>query len=130
MMAERSQALFGPKATLLSQLHDLAETCTVIDSCDEELIVVSPTAIRTAEEFIRAIPDGVPLPELAPEPDGAVSLDWMCSSSRALSISIGESPRLAYAWLIGSQKGSGVAQFSGETIPDSIQLGMQELFNP
>ena len=60
------------------------------------------------------------MPEFAPEPDGAISLDWIQSRHRLFTLSISASNRLAYAWLDGTDKGHGVARFDGRTIPRRV----------
>lgn len=117
---EKSQALFGGKATAISQLREMAGECVEPGWDGDEAIAISPIAIKHAENFIRALPDGIPQPEFAPEPDGAIALDWIQSRHRLLSLSIGQSNRLAYAWLDGTDKGHGVARFDGVVIPTRL----------
>ena len=118
--AERSQALFGEKAAAISQLQELADECAEPDWDGYGARAVNQAAVRTAEDFLRALPDGIPLPEFAPEPDGAISLDWIRSRNRMFSISVGTSNRLAHAWLDGTNKGHAVVWFNGEIIPREI----------
>jgi hypothetical protein len=76
--------------------------------------------VGRSEDFVRVLPTGVPLPDFAPEPDGSISLDWIQSRCRMLSVSVGRSNRLAFAWLDGSDSGHGVAKFDGTTVPSII----------
>ena len=108
--AERSQVLFGEKAAAISQLRALANECSEPGWDGEGASALHPIAVLVAESFLRALPDGIPLPEFAPEPDGAVSLDWIESRNRLFSMSVGTSHRLAYAWLDGADTGHGVAR--------------------
>ena len=86
---ERSQALFGDKAAALSQLREMAIECVEPGWDGGEARAINPLAISTAENFIRALPNFIPLPEFAPEPDGSISLDWLPSRHRMFSISVG-----------------------------------------
>jgi hypothetical protein len=122
--AERSQALFGAKADSISNLLALANDCAQPDWDGNGASAIHPLAVRIAEDFVRALPDAIPLPEFAPEPDGSISLDWIQSRNRLFSLSVGASNRLAYAWLDGSDKGHGVAGFDGERIPRKIIEGI------
>jgi hypothetical protein len=74
---------------------------------------------------VRALPDGIPLPEFAPEPDGSISLDWILSRNRLFSVSIGHSSRLAFAWLDGADNGHGVARFDGQNVPPRVLEGIK-----
>lgn len=124
---ERSQALFGTKARAISDLWKLANECADAgwDGCDAAPINLQ--AVHKAVAFIRALPGLLPLPEFAPEPDGAVSLDWIVSRSRLFSVSAGASGRLAYAWLDGADRGHAVARFDGTTIPARILDGIHAI---
>jgi hypothetical protein len=115
-----SQALFGAKSLALSQLWALVEECAAPDWNGEQALPLSRLAAQQAQQFICALPDGLPLPEFAPEPDGSISLDWMPSRHRLLSLSIGESDRLPYTWIDGSDRGYAVARFDGERVPQRI----------
>jgi hypothetical protein len=121
---ERSHALFGAKAKAISQIWSLANECSVAGWDGDAAKPVTPLIAGLAVEFIRALPDGVALPEFAPEPDGSISLDWIISRNRLFSLSIGASNRLAYAWLDGSDKGHAVARFDGNRIPARILQGI------
>jgi hypothetical protein len=125
--AEQSQALFGEKQALLSELACLAEDCGKDDWDGNDGQALDPDALQNAEDFVRALPDGVRLPECAPEPDGSVSLDWISSRRRLFSLSVGKSNRLAYAWLDGSDEGHGVASFDGARVPERVLAGIWSL---
>lgn len=128
-LTERSQALFGQKAAAISQLRALANDCAAPGWDGDAACAINPIAVFVAENFIRALPDSVPLPEFAPEPDGSLSLDWIQSRTRLFSLSVGSNQRLAYAWLDGSDKGHAVAQFDGNAIPQRILGGIEAIMN-
>ena len=125
--AESSQALFGDKAAAISKLRALVNECSQSGWDGTEACALSIFAMSQAENFIRALPDHLPLPEFAPEPDGSISLDWIQSKHRLFSLSIGASNRLAYAWLDGADKGHAVARFAGDKIPQRIIEGIAEI---
>ncbi|MEI7451556.1 MAG: hypothetical protein WCJ75_18265 [Desulfomonile sp.] len=126
-LTERSQALFGDKAAAISHLRALANECAEPGWDSEGACTVSPPAVLLAEGFIRALPDSIPLPEFAPEPDGSISLDWIQSRNCLFSISVGSNNRLAYAWLDGADKGHAVARFDGDRIPPRIVEGIRAI---
>jgi hypothetical protein len=128
--AEQSQALFGEKAAALSQLAALATECAERGWDGEDAAAINSGAVFLAQRFLRALPDGVPLPELAPEPDGAISLDWTRSRNRLLSLSVGHRNRLAYAWLDGTDKGHAVARFDGRNIPPRVLESISGIVRP
>lgn len=126
---ERSQALFGNKATAISQLWALANECNESDWDGNGASPIDRRAVFNAVAFIRALPDRVPLPEFAPEPDGAISIDWIKSRSRLFSLSINSSNRLACAWLDGTDKGHFVTRIVEGRIPQRILDGIEAIMN-
>ena len=128
-MMTGSIALFGAKAIAISQLRDLANECAAENWDGDGADPLHPIAVLLAGEFLRALPDDLPLPEFAPEPDGSISLDWIQSRTRLFSLSIGTSQRLSYTWLDGSDKGHAVSRFDREQIPARILQGIREIVN-
>ena len=108
------------KASVLSQVQALVTECARSGWGASEAEPVYKCAAIRAADFIRALPEGVPLPELAPEPDGSISLDWIRSRNRLLSLSVGTSDRLPYAWVDGAENGHAVVFFDGKNIPPDI----------
>lgn len=118
--AERSRALFGDKADAISQILAIVLEHAEENWDNEGASAVDEVAAHNAVEFLRALPADVALPEFSPEPDGAISLDWMESRNRLFSVSIGTTNRLPYAWLDGADRGHAVAVFDGEQIPERM----------
>jgi hypothetical protein len=125
--AERSQALFGERAGAIARLWAVAAECAEQGWDGGEACAFEPSAIENAEDFVRALPEGIPMPEFAPEPDGAVSLDWIESRYRMFTISVGQTNRLAFAWLDGSDSGHGVARFDGVAVPPRVLMGIRAI---
>ncbi|MEI7732811.1 MAG: hypothetical protein WCO56_24780 [Verrucomicrobiota bacterium] len=126
---EHSQALFGEKSDAISRLNCVARDCSTQDWDGNGANAINPLSIMIAEQFVRMLPDGMPLPDFSPDPDGSISLDWIQSRNRLFSLSIGNSSRLAYAWLDGADKGHGVALFDGETIPRRVLEGITAIIS-
>jgi hypothetical protein len=118
--AERSEVLFGDKAEALSDLARLGAEYAQPDWDGDDGVPIDQSALSLAKCFIRAMPDDIPVPEIAPEPDGKISLDWSRSRSRQFSLTIGHGNRLAFAWVDGADKGHAVAQFDGVDIPSLV----------
>ena len=122
---ETSQALFKSRNDLISGLHQL--------SLDHKnnwdgngALEINPFAVANAIKFIRCMPTRLPLPEICPEPDGCISLDWIKSRNQMLTISIGQQDRLAMAWVDGSRHGSEVIGFNGRNISGQIIRHIRE----
>lgn len=118
---ESSDALFGDKTTVISALWSLARSHAESGWDGGEALPVDRQAIVLAAAFIRALPNDCDKPEVGVDPDGAVTLDWMASRQRMLSISFaGNSDRLAYAWIDGTDRGNAVAKFDRDTVPNLL----------
>ncbi len=126
---EHSEALFGKKSAAISQLNEIADECGEQNWDGSGARAIDLQALLEAEDFIRALPPDVALPEFAPEPDGSISLDWINSRNRLFSTSVGGGNRLAFAWLDGTDKGHGVAYFDGAKVPRRILEGINAIVN-
>lgn len=118
------------KAAAIAQIETLAKECSEPDWDGENARPLDRLAALSATNFIRALPDGIALPELAPEPDGSISLDWIQSRNRLFTLSIGANNRLGYAWLDGTDKGHAVVRFDGEHVPLRILEEIRGITNP
>lgn len=128
--AESSVALFGERSSAISALHQLAYDCASDDWDGSGALRIDTSAVANAERFLRALPEGLPMPECSAEPDGSVSLDWSESRTRLFSVSVSASNRLAFAWLDGSDRGHGVSRFDGVLVPDRIVIGLRLIIHP
>jgi hypothetical protein len=126
---ERSQSLFGKKALAISTLREMASKFSEDDWDGYGAEAIDPLSVWNAEEFIRTLPDNLPMPEFSTEPDGSVSLDWIRSRNQMFSVSVGTSNRLAYAWLDGTERGHSVVNFDGNNIPQRILTDLNSLLN-
>jgi hypothetical protein len=113
-------SLDATKSSILSQIQALAIEFAQSGWHASKAEPVFKSAASQAANFLRALPEGYSLPEIALEPDGSISLDWIRSRSKVLSLSVGMSNRLPYAWINGGVSGHAVAAFDGENIPPDI----------
>ena len=124
---ERSLSLFGRKSALISDVLVLADECSEDGWDGYDGAKVDMLAVAHAVAFIRALPEGVTLPEAVPEPDGSVGMEWFVSPYRTFSASLGLGDRIPYAWLDGTDKGHAVARFDGVTVPRRILDGIHDI---
>jgi hypothetical protein len=117
---EQSFALFGAKAEALTSLKALAMECSESDWDGYGSLPVNLASLERAEFFLRSLPDDLPLPELSVEPDGDISFDWLPTRTRSFSVSVGDSDRIAYAWVDGTDRGHAVARTGSGEVPHRI----------
>lgn len=77
-------------------------------------------------EFVDLIPDGYAAPDFSVDPDGEISIDWVVSRSRILSISVGADGSLNFAGVLGRRRMKGVEYFDTE-IPENILAAMRRI---
>jgi len=87
---------------------------------------ISVRVALRAEAFINALPSSLTSPEIVPEPDGELAIDWDFGRSLQLSISIGESGPLHFAGVIGEEYGQrrgrhGTEPFEGVVAGDLLR---------
>jgi len=106
--------------TKLSQLQKLATDCADEDWDGYGAKPISIEAILRTEDFLRCLPNNIPIPEATAEPDGSISLDWVYSQSRSLSIGFGMSDYFVIVWIDGEKSGRSVIYFDGQNIPSHV----------
>jgi hypothetical protein len=116
---KQPQALFCAKDDAIARLRALVDEYTT-----DRTITIHPGAVETAKRFLRALPEGVSLPEFSVEPDGFISMDWIAARDRVFSISVGVHNRFACAWIDGTSEGHCVENFDWQTIPKRIIDGI------
>lgn len=106
--------------TLISELREIAEECGEPNWDGYDALPIESRTLELAKRLVYALPEGLPLPEAAPEPDGFISLDWIWSKNRVFSLSIGKTDELSYAWIDNEDRGYGVAKFDGLSVPKRV----------
>jgi hypothetical protein len=103
----------------------VAESQAARSSGADEIPVDRETA-TLAMKFVRLLPRSMPLPEVAPDPDGEISFDWLGDGGKVFSVSINKRGRLAYAGRFGEEsKVHGIEQLS-EMCPGEILFGIEK----
>ncbi|MCY3788784.1 MAG: hypothetical protein OXH63_08335 [Gemmatimonadetes bacterium] len=126
---ESSRALLGSKEDALNRLYELAAECTEADWDSYGAEAVSQSAVERSANFIRRLPGGLPLPEIAVEPDGQIALDWSPTSTQTFSVSIGTADRMTCAWVNGTEHGHVVVYSNNGEISLRILQELQRITN-
>lgn len=81
---------------------------------------ISTGAYHAAVRFVWSIPAAFPMPDVVPEPDGSISLEWESDRWNALTLSIGQDGRIAYAAMLGKEKRERGSEVFDDVIPQEI----------
>lgn len=120
---EGTQFWFGRQTEAQSELRMVLDGLVL----DDEQEAVKIDTEQNVMRMVRALPNDLPLPEMGIDPDGEISLDWICSRTRMFSISVSGSDRLACAWMNGSDRGHAVVRFAGRSLPKLLLLQLREI---
>lgn len=96
------------------------------DAVNEGSEAVREETAQQALIFAMLLPKSLPLPEVAQDPDGEISFDWIGKSGKMFSVSVGPDGTISYAgWFSDKSKVDGVEQLS-ERCPREILLGIEK----
>jgi hypothetical protein len=90
----------------------------------EDTIPIDMDTARAAIEFAYTLPRSLPAPEVAPEPDGEISFDWLGPTGKMFSVSVGKTGRVAYAGRFGERSNIHGTEQISETCPQEIIRGI------
>lgn len=114
---------------VLDKLYDIYLDCSFENWDGYQAIPINETTYREAEALIRALPSYVPAPDILPEPDGGIGIDWVKGEGYSFTISVSRKNVLAYAGLFGENNETfGTEVFTG-TLPKAILHNLERLFS-
>jgi hypothetical protein len=108
--------------SLDDQLIDAYSEASQPDWDGEGSTAIAPATLQLAKAFVESLPRKYQTPEIAPEPDGHVNLEWYNGKRRLLSVSVDPDGRLHWAALIGSEDPRGSCFFFGEAPKTLLHL--------
>lgn len=81
---------------------------------------ISEATCKRAEAFLNMLPSWMPAPEITPESDGELDIEWYYAPDKTFSVSLGETGPLHYAGLFGAnEEVHGVTSFK-DSIPKNL----------
>ncbi len=80
---------------------------------------VLPVTVNHACKFLLSLPLGVTMPEAGAHRDGEVSFSWRGGRSHMLTMSIGPTGRISYAFMQGARRKNGTEWFT-ENVPTDL----------
>jgi hypothetical protein len=83
--------------------------------------------VLKAREFLSTLPAGIKTPEIAPDAQGHIHLEWYASPYRVFSVSIGPETGFYYAGLFGTARVRGYESF-GVPVPAFILQQIRRVY--
>ena len=113
---------------VLDELDDIYKECSTKDWDGYGAVPIIETTYREAETVIRSLPSFVPPPDILPEPDGGIGLDWDKGEGFSFTISVSGKNVLTYAGLFGENNETYGTEILSGILPKVILDNLERLF--
>lgn len=127
------QALFQLSVSLRAKfeaacdLTEMYKNCSKANWDGEGAEPISEPAYLEAARFIRLLPVVLPMPEIAPEPNGQIGLEWHLRRDHMFVVAFGGNQLITFAGLFGPEtRVHGTEPFS-DSLPESVITHLQRL---
>lgn len=110
---------------LFKKLRELANDCSEYNWDGDNAVPIDKGAIERTMWFLSKLPKNIPLPELSPEPDGMICLDWIIKRNKSFSLSIGSEWIASFCFVAGDENSCGTVDLqNGQDLQNLFQLIM------
>ena len=118
------------KEALRNALSEVKGTCQESGWDGYDALAVPEAAFFEADLMIELLPQRVLLPEIVPEPSGAIGFEWRKGADRVFIASVSGANTIVYAGVLGGKnKARGIEEFF-ESIPSRITDLLLSYFSP
>jgi hypothetical protein len=114
------------KLSAIEMLTEVFATCREVAWDGYNALPLSHASFTNATKFLEILPSWAPVPEIAPEPDGEIALEWRRGAS-VFSVSFGTDGTLNYAGLLGYKKQIHGTEPFDDSIPQVILESIRRL---
>jgi len=111
---------------VIFSIDELCRECSLEGWDGYEAPPIAEDACYEAKRFIRSLPVSFPMPEIVPEPNGGIGLEWSKGDRLIFVASVSGKNEIVYAGLFGMNKSHGTEYF-GETLPTAIVENLKRL---
>lgn len=89
---------------------------------------ITEDAYQEAFKLLRLLPSNIPIPEIVPEPDGAIGLEWSKGRRFVFVASVCGENFITYAGMFGVNKIHGTEYF-GDSLPSVVVENIRRLYS-
>jgi len=111
---------------VFTELEEVHQECLTSGWDGYQAEAVAPETYHLANEFLKALPLGIPVPSVSADPDGQIAFEWYVSPRKTVSVSISRDGDLHFSSLNGSSSVFGTETFYGKA-PRNILEVIQRL---
>ncbi len=101
-------------------LRDIHAECAVGNWDGYGAKAISAGAFEEAFAILNALPMRMRLPELTPEPDGSIGMEWENGPARILALSVNGTGVVVYAGMLGKGSKAHGTEVFNDSLPESI----------
>jgi hypothetical protein len=125
----RKGETLGRQLDMLQVLAALFEECSVPGWDGYDAQPLNKEAYLEARKLILSLPivSFIPMPEIVPEPSGAIAFEWSKGKRRTFVASVGGNSEIVYAGLYGLNKAHGTEYF-GDSLPAVLIENLRKLY--
>ena len=84
-------------AETLADLDRIARVCSDFFWDAYDALPVRPATVERVRRLLKTMPADIPLPDIGPEPDGSIGMDWDFGDSGHVIVSVPEEGRIAFS---------------------------------
>jgi len=110
-------------------IYDVYDRCQRQNWNGEDALPVSKEAVKEAENLLLALPAYIPIPDIYPDPTGAIVFEWYRRPRHRLALSIYGNGTLEFAGLLGAGNGVYGEAHIGNNLPKTIRNHLADLFS-
>ncbi len=98
-----------------NRLLNLSKDCSIDNWDGYNGIAISQEVLNQTLEFTKSLSPDIPTPDLCPEPDGEIAVEWYGNNNAIISVSVGEKGTLNYAAIFPDKnKANGTESLNGK----------------
>jgi hypothetical protein len=117
----------GAKFSALVELEDVFQACASENWDGEGAEPISREAYWEASRIIRLLPISFPIPEIVPEPNGQIGLEWSTGRGKVFVVAVGGNQVLTYGGLFGDGSRTGGTEPFQDALPQTIVSHLERL---
>lgn len=125
----KQSATFGGQEEVLCSLKEIFEECSEEGWDGYDALPITEEAYLEAERLIKSLPitSFIPMPEITPEPNGDIALEWSKGNRQIFIASVSGENEITYAGLFGVNKTYGTEYF-GDSLPLKLIENLRRLY--